>query len=171
MATYRNMTDEVGGLVKDVMRQYHTDLAERGVTVEVIGAFADTDDAGQPRGPALKHHGWPALATVKINALKDRVAGMSDARITLDGDRWPELNHERQLALIDHELEHLEIVRDSAGGVKLDDAGRPKLTMRPHDFELGGFESVVNRHKRNAPETDVYEGIYKKFTQLLFPWG
>ena len=59
---------------------------------------------------------------------------------------------DKQRALLDHEVAHLELVRDDAGKVKTDDAGRPRLRIRPHDYQTGGFWDVIERHKEAACE-------------------
>jgi hypothetical protein len=161
--TYRR-ADDLVPLAEKAMRDYHRDLADAGVTVEVLTVHAGTS-------PALKHHGYPALAVIKPMSQKDRAAGSADARILIDAEKWDGLDDPRRLALLDHELTHLELVRDEEGAVREDDCGRPKLRTRPHDFELGGFEEVVGRHKASAPESRSFYDAHKVFVQQKFPWG
>jgi hypothetical protein len=65
----------------------------------------------------------------------------------VDAYRWPELDELTQVAVLDHELTHLELVTDDEGTVKYDDYGRPKLRMRLHDICHGWFSEVAKRHK------------------------
>lgn len=128
------------------MRRWHDDLGKAGVTVSVLTAHADEADLEKGKS-ALRHHGYPAAALVRVNSHKDRVEGKADATILVDGDQWPDWPAERRLAILDHELTHLELVMKD-GAVQRDDCGRPRLRLRKHDFELGGFEAVAERHKR-----------------------
>ena len=55
---------------------------------------------------------------------------------------------------------------DDHGVPLTDDAGRPKLKMRPHDFEVGGFFDIVQRNGSAAVEAQVIGEVGKKFIQL-----
>ena len=172
MPTYCKATHEDDDLLAEVMTLYHADLADAGVRVGLLYAHAKRDDrTGEPRGPALKLHGYPCAALVRINSQRDRVQGKPDATIELDADAWEERPREEKVAILDHELEHLLLVRDDAGGVALDDANRPKLKMREHDLVIGGFVSVCERHKMAALEAQAYRDVHNTFTQRLFPWS
>lgn len=171
MSTYRKADKEILALVADLVRQFHPALLEAGVRVGCLMAFAPRNEStGEPRGPALKWAGYPAAALVKVTSHKDRVAGLPDALICVDGDRWPEWGDARKRALLDHELEHLEVIRDEEGAVKLDDCNRPRLKNRPHDWEIGGFESIAKRHKEAAFEVEQTRSLAHKYGQLLFPF-
>lgn len=163
MATYRKSDPEVSALVADVMQSTYPELAEHGVTVEVMDALAKRNaETGEPDGPAITHQGWPAMAVVKVNSQRDRAAGLCDARITVDGDEWPRWTDAVRRAVIDHELQHLELRVDEDGAVLLDDCNRPRLRLRPHDFQLGGFSAIVSRHGENAPEFRSLESARKQ---------
>ncbi len=63
------------------------------------------------------------------------------------------------------------MIFDKDGKLKRDDAGRPRIKLRKHDFELGGFFDVVERHKTSAPESQSYIDLHRKMSQMTFPWG
>lgn len=155
---------EVSDMAAKVMQKYHPDLVEADVTIAYL--FADNPD-----GPALKVGGYVAAATVKINSYANRVEGMSDATIKISKSWWDEHSEEEQLALIDHELFHLAIKRDEAGGVVTDDINRPKLKMRLHDWSIGGFDAIVKRHGFNAEECKSILGVRGKWIQDGFDFG
>lgn len=172
MPTYRNAEKEVGSYLKNALGKFHHRLKEHGVTVGVLFAHAPRDkESGEPKGPALKHEGYPAAAVIKINNQKDRVEGKTDATIVVDGDKWADWSDEYRTALIDHELTHLELDLDDDKAVKLDDCNRPKLKMRLHDWQIGGFEEVARRHGDDSPEKKQTKALHDKHGQLLFPWG
>lgn len=175
MSTYRQADPDVKPLIAEVMAVHHVHLAEAGVTIAALFAFADVNEAtGEPKGPALKHHGWPALAVVKINSQKDRAEGKDDATITIDGKWWEGATDAEKFILLDHEIEHLEVRledEDNTASIMTDDSNRPKLKMRPHDFELGGFDSIIERHGRNALEMQNLTAITKRpAVQKTFQW-
>lgn len=172
MPTFRQADPDAVAILEDLMETVHKRLDTHGVTVGCLFAHAKIDEkTGMRKGPALKLHGYPALAIVKINSYRDRVEGKPDATVCVDGDDWGSWPVEKQRALLDHELTHLELVFDDEGGVKLDDACRPRLVMRPHDIVIGGFEEVIDRHQQHSCEAESYMPIHKMFTQKLFPWG
>lgn len=152
MATYQKADKELCQTVQDVMERFHGRLADAGVTVGVLLAHGPRDQNGDLVGPALNHHGVPALATVTINSLRDRAAGMPDALMCIDGDQIDEWSYEELEALIDHELTHLEPRLDKDDNLKRDDLERPALKRRHHDWQFGWFDEVAKRHGDNSPE-------------------
>lgn len=127
--------------------------------LDLLWARATLDDNGDSNGPAIKHQGYPCAAVVRVIGLKDRCKGMGDAEILLDADRWDEWSEKEQNAIIDHELEHLELARDSEGTIKRDDLDRPKLRLRKHDHQFGWFDSIVRRHGSNALEWQQHKAF------------
>lgn len=151
MATGYSFADE--DTFNDVARRltvHRPDLAGAGVRVGVLMAW-------NPDGPAVKHGGYPAAATIKVIAHRDRVSKQYDAELVIDQTIWDGLRPRQREALIAHELQHLELVIrvDDEGGqsVQLDDGGRPKLKTRPGDWNAGdGFAEVVAEFGDDAVE-------------------
>ena len=178
MATLSTAPAEVHELIGEVIREHHPDLAQAGVTVGALMAWAKSGDP-------VKLHGYPCAATVKKNSVRDRLEGKPDATITIDSDHWDGLDDRQRAALIDHELTHLVPVligtiehKDSEGNVverepvwKTDDAGRPVLQMRLHDWQLGGFRAVAERHGSAAPEVREWQRANERFRQSVFAWS
>lgn len=164
--TFSQAGKETTDLVATVLTKYHGHLAERNMQIGVLFVSDEADT-----GAVLKHNGYPAAAVVKINSYRDRVEGKPDATITIDEDHWQSLSGEERTALIDHELYHLELATDKDGAPKFDDLGRPKLRIRLHDWQLGGFDAVVKRHGTNAPEQQHFQQVAESRKQLLIPWG
>lgn len=143
--TFSPCESSVSDMAFTVMKKYYPDLIEADVTIAYL--FAENQD-----GQALKLHGYPAAATVKINSYANRVEGMTDATIKIDKSWWEERSEEDQLALLDHELCHLLLGTDDNGSPLTDDLGRPKLKMRQCDFQIEGFDQIVKRHGFAAEE-------------------
>ncbi len=171
MSTYRQADKEVEHLATGLLKYYYPALVLVEVSIEYLFAHAKIDEqTGEAQGPAIKHQGWPACATVKINSLKDRAAGCRDARIVVDGDEWPHWSKERRLAILHHELHHLELKLDDEGQVRSDDLGRPLLKLKPHDFQMGGFYQIVKLHWAQAVEGQAVALAARELRQLDFDW-
>jgi hypothetical protein len=149
----------------EVMEEYHPELTKAEVKVGLLAQWPGNN------GDPLKLHGYPCAATVKITPYRLRVQGIADAIITLDGPSWEDRPHEEQVAILDHELYHLETVRDEDGELVADDAGRPKLKLRLHDWSLGGFAEISRRHKNAALEVQCFKNAHAEFYQAVFAWG
>lgn len=171
MPTYTDAPPEVIERLNALVRQNHPELKQAEVTFLVQMVHATRDDQGEPRGPALKYAGSPAAALVSIISLKDRQAGLADVRIQLDGDTWNERPTGEQEAILDHELYHVMVKRDKDDQFVSDDIGRPKLRLRPHDFLMGGFKEIMDRHREHALETQFAAQMAKKLVQMDLPWG
>lgn len=145
--TYTKAPANFRVLINEVLGQYHPELSEMGLRVDALFVYAPRDADGFPTGPALKAgSGYPAIATISVTGLKDRVMGRGDCEMLVDGDRILRCPDDRLRALIDHELEHIEFTGN------VDDIGRPKLKLRPHDVEFGWFDAVARRHEGRSLE-------------------
>ena len=171
MGWFKEAPKSVHAQVKKIVDDHYPDLVDAAVTFDLLMAHAKVDDkTGEPVSPALKHHGWPAAAVVKINSHKDRVAGRNDVEITIDGDNWNDRTDPQQVAILDHELRHLIVIRNPAGIVKEDDCGRPKLKLSDHDWQFGGFNSILERHGEHSLEHEFMSNL-RHVTQKLFDWA
>lgn len=170
--THIDETDPLYHRILDVMEKHHHPLKEAALNLTVIVAHGPRDQNGDQCGPALTHGGYEAMATIKIVSLKDRsLPGMGDAILTLDGDRYDELSEQTFEALIDHELFHLILVVDKDGAIVRDDLGRPKLRMRKHDIQIGGFSQIIQKHKQHALEATQVNEAFQTWVQPAFNWG
>lgn len=145
MVIYEKADKDIHDLVSAMMVKFHGPLSDAGVTVDVLWA---SSCEGRP----VKAHGYPALAVIKINSYRLRVQGHADAEITLDKKEWEVLSMQQREALIDHELEHLDLKLDKDGGVVRDDLERPQMSLRKHDHQFGWFDAVAERHGVNSQE-------------------
>jgi hypothetical protein len=164
--TFEKAPSEVVKLVRDVMLMHHEPLAEAGVTFDVLMA-SDIDEDGENH-QALKHHGYPAAAVIKIVSLADRALDNADVRLTIDAATWDSANSAQRRALIDHELMHLVVVLNDMKKPKLDDQNRPKLKMRLHDWQLGGFKDIAKRHGANAFEVQAVRACRDEAGQFFW---
>jgi hypothetical protein len=159
--------------VKTIMQRYHSRLLEptiaKSVSVETIVVYGPRNKDGEQTGPAITVHGKDAYACIRITKLEERVAGRRDAVMWIDGDQWNGWPYESLLAIIDHELTHIQIAEDpKTGEIQLDDAGRVKLRMRPHDFEVGWFDEIAERHAKASIEVMQATALANS-RQMYFP--
>lgn len=157
--TFQIADEECTQQLGKVMERHHPRLAEAGVKVGVLMAF-------NPEGDAVRHGGYPAFASIRVVALRDRVTKGYDAEMLIDETQWQSMSEAHRAALLDHELSHLSLVPMSAKQLaearannsaapdwKLDDLGRPKLKLVKGDWNAGdGFRDVVARHGKVAIE-------------------
>lgn len=171
MPTYSECDHDVRELLQQLMEKYHKPLADAEVQVDLVFAYATTDENGDKLGPALKKNGLRAAAIAKNIGLKERTKGCGDCEISIDGDEWPTYTLKQKKALLDHELTHFELKIDKHGLVVRDDLERPKIRIRPHDREVGWFDAVVNRHGREAFEFSHFNDIWQSTRQMNLPFN
>lgn len=147
----------------------HKPILDARMKIDFIFAYASTDEVGTKLGDAIRHHSCRALGLCRRLGLKDRVMGRGDCEILLDADWWETASGEQARALLDHELTHIEVMTDKHGRILWDDIKRPKLRLRPHDFEFGWFISVAERHRAAAQECIQARTMLDAAGQWLWP--
>ncbi len=157
-------------MINQAMLNWHKELNQYKVKVGVIFAYSDNVEK-----PAVKHGGYPAIASVRLVTGKDRVIKDFEVEMLVDASAWKSLSSESKLAVIDHELAHVSLKKkkvkkskdkdkdkeavsekqheDAEEEVVLDDHNRPVLKLKKGDWNVGdGFSDVVSRHGKNAIE-------------------
>lgn len=164
---YDQAPADVHEMAREIMERHHPELKMPDgsfVRLCILMASQPKDKADEP---AVMLHGYPCAAVVSIIPYKQRVDKRADAEITIDERLWQDFTEPQQRALLDHEITHLTFQVDESMALKTDDAGRPKLTMRNHDWELGGFESIARRYGADAIEVmeiRKFQAAYGKVT-------
>jgi Putative phage metallopeptidase len=161
MKTY-SPAPSADGCIAQVRDDYHPDL--EGVTVSALFVF-DSESSE----PVLKHQGYPAQAIVRITPVRDRALGMADAVIVIERSSYLTLSQRQRDALLDHELTHLTRALDPETQRPVFDVlDRPKLKMRRHDFQLGWFNEVAQRHADASAEVRQAKQLMESAGQLYF---
>lgn len=135
---------DVDDVVREVMRQYHPELDVVGVVVDALLVYAEHPDLSPPRRPALRDRGYSCAARIKRSPKYHRARGGGDAILEVDAYTWWTVDARTRRALVDHELEHLELATN-AHGVRWDAYDRPVLSMRVHDVQFGWFARIAAR--------------------------
>jgi hypothetical protein len=154
-------------MLEGLMTLLHNRLVAYGVRVGMEFAVNEKGDSS-----AVKLHGYPCAAIIRITGLKERRWGAPDAIVTVDQGRWDRATDKERAALLDHELTHLAIDFDKDKNGQFDAAARPKLKMRLHDFQVGWFAEVAARHGDASYEVrqarEIGAAAAMKCTQLRF---
>lgn len=173
-ATLERVTEGVPiSLLNEAVRKWHAGRLKSNdyeVTIAIIFAFAPPDANGEPTGPAILLNGYPCDAVTRVVPYRWRVLGLEDAVIEIDAHYWDESEKGERLALLDHELTHIEpIFKD--GMIALDAASRPRLVMRKHDHQFGWFDEVAERHGINSGEVKQAKRFAEKHGQTYLDFG
>lgn len=168
MPIYEAAPNEVREVCNAMLEKYHAELRDAEVSIDILFASPKPDGDGEiaPEANAIKHHGYPAMAVIKVNSYKLRVQSHADAEMIIDKQRWEELSDAQREALIDHELEHLELKTDNDGVMLRDDLDRPKLRCRLHDHQYGWFNSVALRHGKASIEVQQFNHLLEQQKQM-----
>jgi hypothetical protein len=86
----------------------------------------------------------------------------------VNSEQWDEWSDDTRRAIIDHELHHIEVRRNQAGAIIYDDANRPKVKLRLHDFNFGGFNVMVARHGAYSAEAESVNAVRDTWVQMQF---
>jgi hypothetical protein len=164
MAWYSIANEEVNLTIQKVMKENHGELHNAGVTITALIARSE-------EGPAIKVRGSEAAGCIRITKLAERTLGLGDAVMTLDGESMIAWSSKRLQAVIDHELRHLMLAKNKrTGEIQLDDEGRPKLRIRPHDFEFGWFARTAELYGEESYEvSQAREIVAAQFVQNFLP--
>ena len=140
MGTTFEYASEVRLVAAHAIERWHPDLWQSDIRY----VFRVADD------PWTKSGKFVYAKVSLVNGVNKLLAEDADAVIVVDQLQWRALSRARRLALIDHELCHLEIAVDG-NGERIDQPnGRPKLALREHDF--ADFNAVVQRHGLWSPD-------------------
>ncbi len=163
--TYEQAKWDVHKMAGEVMEQHHGKRLRfaDGVFPTLCILMANSSKE-EPNGSAVMLHGYPCQAVISVIPYKQRVDKRADVEIIIDEKNWHDLTEPQQRALLDHEITHLEFDVDlKTGIVKTDDAGRPKLKTRTHDYQIGGFREIARRYGADAPEVITARDFAERF--------
>jgi hypothetical protein len=144
-------------LVAEAMLLWHPRLHKAEVQIGVL--MADNEESAP-----LKVHGHAALACIKIVSLADRVSKRYEAEIKIDAQNWSDMEEPGKMALLDHELCHINTIDLSKEKLqyalakgrplwKTDSLDRPRLVSVKGDWASSdGFKQVCARHGKLAWE-------------------
>lgn len=166
MKSYSQASDDVLRTIERMRNEYHSPDLD-GVTVAAL--FVYDLEATEP---VLMHGGYPAQAVCRITPIRDRALGVADVVIVVDRSNWLMLAGRQRDALIDHELNHIERVVDEDTELpKTDAVDRPKVRIRKHDFEIGVFAIIAERHGEASPEVRAVRQLLQATSQMAMDFS
>lgn len=168
--TFIEAREDVVGFVSAVFLDRFPAVYDCTPRIRLSILMALSDD---PLKPALKLHGWPCAAMIKVVSGEERARGGPDAVILIDATRWQDMNVRRREAVVAHELYHIEVKPEAGndpGKVQVDEYGRPKIKLRAHDWELGGFREIVEWYGDDAVEKRIINTITEDLAQMTLPF-
>ena len=165
MAKYFSRPDDdaVYQELEYLIEQHHERLKE--IKIDLV--MVEETTSGRP---ALMLHGWPAAALTRATSALERAMGRGDAEIQIAKVRWCSMTERQRRALLDHELQHIQLKKDQLDCVLLDINGRPMVTMRQHDVQVGWFLEVAQRWGEDSIEQQQSREIFEQHKQELFPF-
>lgn len=164
---YEQAHDDVHDLAREIFEDHHPELLLPDKTYPKLCIMMATRSGDDPE-PPLKLNNYPCAAIISVIPYKQRVDKRADAEILIDSAAWDGMTLPQQTALLDHEITHLELTKDGDGFLKTDDQGRPKLNLRNHDWQLGGFRSIAQRYGNDALEVCEARGFRKCFGDVAY---
>jgi hypothetical protein len=173
--TYWKCDEDVEILAQGLIEEHYPDIhrLEGGLCIAFL--FAESED-----NAPLKKGGWPCEALCRVVPTRDRAAGGADVQILLDAERWKDLSDRRRRGLLHHELHHIQLVdakpvhkpgEPERWECKLDTIGRPKVTIRPHDYEAGGFRLIAETYREDSPEVRTHKVVAGILEQSMFDFA
>jgi hypothetical protein len=171
MPNFRPADREAFDVVAELITDHFPDLDEAELTYGILFAFPK-----EGVGTCLARNGYPVATVIKVTSQESRVAarlkgdGLPDVVMKIDGNRWEEWSEEKRAAALDGMLYAIEVQKDKEGVIKEDDAGRPKLKLKPPDFRLEGFASIAERYGEESLEVSTAKAIVDEYGQHLFPF-
>lgn len=173
MATrYTGPSDADETLLKEMIRlPCHEALVKDKIAVALVMAHPDLDDTGMPKADAVKHAGHAVVAKCRLVTPLDYLLMHRDIIILVDAWRWEDLKRKQRLALLDHELTHIEVPVDADGNARRHpgSAKQVMLRLRPDDWFLTGFADVIQRHGTAALEAQSLTTLGAQYRQMNLP--
>ncbi len=142
MATEYREAPEVERIGTSLIRDFHSRL--RDCKIRYLLRFGEWRKGGKEC--------WSA--TTLLSGATQHVASDVDAIVQINGEAWEALRESQRVALVDHELTHLEVNTTGAGDIIHNpQTGRPMLRSVSHDVEE--FASVIERHGLWRPDLEM----------------
>lgn len=107
----------------------------------------------------------------------------------IDAAAWDRMLESEREALVDQQLTRIGVLREKAektdpdfvgwdhdadaadAPIKRDAKDKAKLRLRPYDYSIFGFRSVVERHKMNSPEAISARQCQDESGQYVWEWS
>ncbi len=142
-----NASDEK--LLEDLINdERYEPLKSYEINVQLFYKYGKRDKEGELKTPALQKNGKAIYAQTKIVSAFNRITDDTDVKIILNKDLWDELSKEERIAILDNELNYIQIKEDKEGEPIYisEDSNKVQLKLRKPDFFCEGFLEIMNIH-------------------------
>lgn len=164
--TYVEAEQDVIDLANEVIDQYYPDIRRCSPEPVISILMAENED-----GNALKKFGAGVVAMIKRSTKEDKAENGPDLRILIDAGKWANASERRRMAIMAHEIRHVEIQWQPGGMLpKIHDYGRPKIKLIPDDWVLTGFSAVARWFGDDAVEVQAVRSVHESLKQLGLPF-
>lgn len=165
MPTFNEGSQDHYDVLNHLVASRFFDVEASGTTIEILTAWAT-----KPGGKVLVQRGHTVLVKVKVTSAEDRTAGYKDVRIVVDGPRWSGASPRRREAILAEALYSLDFERMGTGYAR-DDQDRPVITIKTTDWEISGFQRVLEWYGEDSLEQRGFELVNATVGQKVFPFA
>jgi len=164
-------------------------LRRAEVSIRYMFIIGDKDEHGEVKKAPIVVDGWPMVARVEINKPKYRVQGVKDVSIYIDATQWEEmvavtdevdasgkLDDVRLDAILFDCLWSIVVQTEESmplfgePAIKSDEAGRPVLALRRHDYRAQGFHATAEKYGLDAPGIRAIALMAGRYRSLVAPF-
>jgi hypothetical protein len=145
-----NQMDEQ--LLNDLLNdERYEPLKSYDIHIQLFYKSGKFDKNGELKTPAIQKNGKAIYAQTKIVSAFNRITDDTDVKIILNKDLWDELSKEERIAILDNELNYIQIKEDKEGEPIYisEDSNKVQLKLRKPDFFCEGFLEIMNIHGKH----------------------
>ena len=121
------------------------------INIKLFYKSGKFDKDGYLKTPALQKNGQAIHAQTKLVSAFNRITDDVDVKIILNKELWKELSKDEKLAVLDNQLNYIQIKEDKEGEPLTisDDCDKVQLKLRKPDFYCEGFLDILNIYQQN----------------------
>ena len=140
-----NQMDEQ--LLNDLLNdERYEPLKSYEIHIQLFYKSGKFDKNGELKTPALQKNGKAIYAQTKIVSNFNRITDDTDVKIILNKELWEELDKSERIAVLDNELNYIQIKEDKTGEPLSisEECDKVQLKLRKPDFFVEGFLEIMN---------------------------
>ena len=169
--TFKKADEQSRKLFDRATKNWHPEIVAANLRVALIFVEPACNKDGEPSAPAITTAGMRVAAKTRCVTRKRRVYNPHDVEIEIDALLWGQLSEQERLALLDHELHHVEVFKSKSGAFLTENDDRPVVRLFKDDYMLTGFVAVAKRHGESSLEVKAMKILWDSCGQALFPWA
>ena len=134
-------------LLEDLLNnERYEPLKSYDIHIQLFYKYGKRDKNDELKTPALQKNGKAIYAQTKIVSNFNRITDDTDVKIIINKDIWDELEKEERIAVLDNELNYIQIKEDKTGEPLSisEDCDKVQLKLRKPDFFIEGFFDIMN---------------------------